>query len=214
MFRIKCTIINILSCFRRPILGQQNVIENRGYFFNVKLDIIGNNNTIRIGNKSKLCNLTIFMRGNNHILLIDENCILKAGDLWFEDDSNKILIGKGTTIESAQLAVTEVDSTISIGNDCMFSDGIVLRTGDSHAIIDITKNIKINSAKDIIIGNHVWLGSRSTILKGVFIGDNAIIAAGSVVTKDVDSNSVAAGIPAKLVKRDVRWERNRFYQTE
>jgi acetyltransferase-like isoleucine patch superfamily enzyme len=53
----------------------------------------------------------------------------------------------------------------------------------------------------IIIGNNVWIGSNSTILPGVVIGDNSIIGAGSVVTKNVPSNVIVAGVPAKVIKK-------------
>ena len=52
----------------------------------------------------------------------------------------------------------------------------------------------------VIIGNNVWIGSGANILPGVSIGDNSIIGAGSVVIKDIPANSVAVGIPAKVIK--------------
>jgi acetyltransferase-like isoleucine patch superfamily enzyme len=211
LYLLKVKIQHIINSFKKPISGNNNLIQNKGVFFKVKFDIIGNNNTIKIGKKTKLYNTTIFIRGDNHILIIDEDCIIKGGSFWFEDSFCKIHIGKDTTIESADLAVTENESTILIGEDCMFSDEIVLRTGDSHAIIDENKNIKINDAQDIIIGNHVWIGSRSTILKGVVIGNNAIIGTGSIVTKSVLCNTVSVGIPARMIKSNVGWSRNRFH---
>lgn len=54
--------------------------------------------------------------------------------------------------------------------------------------------------KDIIIGNGVWIGSNSTILAGVTIGDGTVIAAGAVVTKDCEANYLYAGVPAKKIK--------------
>lgn len=52
----------------------------------------------------------------------------------------------------------------------------------------------------VIIGENVWIGANVTVVPGVTIGNNAIIAAGAVVTKDVDSNTVVGGVPAKLIK--------------
>jgi acetyltransferase-like isoleucine patch superfamily enzyme len=54
--------------------------------------------------------------------------------------------------------------------------------------------------RSIHIGNNVWIGSNSTVLGGVTIGNNAVIAAGSVVTRDVPENTVVAGVPAKVIK--------------
>ena len=61
-------------------------------------------------------------------------------------------------------------------------------------------------SKPIKIGNHVWIGQRATVLKGVTIGDGAVIAAGSIVTRDVPPHSLVGGIPAKVLKENVEWK--------
>jgi len=70
-----------------------------------------------------------------------------------------------------------------------------------YALADGTIPLK---TKEVIIGNNVWIGNNVLILKGVSIGDNAIIAAGSVVTKNVPEGSVVAGNPAKMIKSGVK----------
>ncbi|MCO6496347.1 MAG: hypothetical protein J5I50_01665 [Chitinophagaceae bacterium] len=192
--------------------GNNNVINNEGLLFNVKLDIIGDNNLLEIGKNSTISNVTIYIRGSNHTLKIAENCHYKGGSIWFEDNDCKIVIQSHTTVESAHLTVTEPESKILIGTDCMLSNEIVFRTGDSHSIIDLTTKKRINYAADIVIGNHVWIGARSTILKGVCLGDNSIIGLNSVVTKNVPANCLAAGIPAKVIKTNVDWMRDRIYE--
>jgi acetyltransferase-like isoleucine patch superfamily enzyme len=214
LYLIKIKIQRLKDKFRKSIIGKNNVIVNNGVFWNVKYDIIGNNNTVEIMHRTTLSDMTIFIRGNNHKLKIEENCILRGGSFWFEDSFCEIFIGKNTSIESAHFAVTEIKTRIDVGEDCMFSNGIELRTGDSHAIIDIENNVKINNAQNIMIGNHVWIGARSIILKGVVIGDNTIIGTGSIVTKSILNNSVAVGIPANVIKRNVNWVRERFYNKE
>ena len=87
----------------------------------------------------------------------------------------------------------------------MFSSEIVFRTGDSHSIIDLS-GIRINHAKDIIIGDHVWIGHRVLVNKGVVISNNSGVGTGSVVTKKFnDENIIIAGCPAKIVKNDINW---------
>ena len=89
---------------------------------------------------------------------------------------------------------------ISIGDDAAISENEIIMDSDVHRICGTA-----NTAP-IVIGNHVWIGMGAIILKGVHIGDNAVIAAGSVVTHDVPSNTVVAGNPAKVIKSNVRWE--------
>ena len=69
----------------------------------------------------------------------------------------------------------------------MFSNDIEFRTGDSHSIVDLDTRKRINYSQNIHVGNHVWIGSRSIILKGVNIGNNSIIGTGSIVTKSIPS---------------------------
>jgi acetyltransferase-like isoleucine patch superfamily enzyme len=92
------------------------------------------------------------------------------------------------------------EEKIEIGEDVAIGPGVVIRDGDAHQV-----NNQINK-KPIVIGNHVWIGTNAQILKGVHIGDNAIIAAGSIVTKDVEANTLVAGVPEKVIKRNVTWK--------
>jgi len=68
---------------------------------------------------------------------------------------------------------------------------------------DYTKLDLPNTAESIIVGDYVWIGARSVILQGVTIGEGAVIAAGSVVTQDVPAYTVAAGVPARVIKKRV-----------
>jgi acetyltransferase-like isoleucine patch superfamily enzyme len=88
----------------------------------------------------------------------------------------------------------------------MFSYGIVLRNHDSHRIIDTSTDQVINQPKDIVLGNHVWIGQNATILKGANVGDNSVIGFGSVVTSSCEPGSVLAGVPAKVVRHNVNWD--------
>ena len=81
-----------------------------------------------------------------------------------------------------------------------------IRTTDQHPIFK-NDGGRINQSADVRIGNHVWIGADAMICKGVTIGEGAIIGTRSVVTKDIPPYTIAAGIPAKVVKTDVRWSR-------
>jgi acetyltransferase-like isoleucine patch superfamily enzyme len=114
-------------------------------------------------------------------------------------DSASIRIGDNCLLNGA---VVHSNDKITIGDDCMFGPGVVILDNDSHNIsIDPTtrRKGKIDTSP-VIIGNNVWIGMHSIIMKGVHIGDNSIVAAGSVLTKDVPPNQLFGGNPAGFLK--------------
>jgi len=88
---------------------------------------------------------------------------------------------------------------IDIGDACMIAHGAYISDADWHDIYDRAE--PVGKTKPIVLKDNVWIGDSAIICKGVTIGENSIIGAGSVVTKDVPANSVYAGNPAKLVKK-------------
>jgi acetyltransferase-like isoleucine patch superfamily enzyme len=90
-------------------------------------------------------------------------------------------------------------SEITIGNDVLVGPEVCIRDSDSHAI-----GGSGSPTRPIVIGDHVWIGLRAMILRGVRIGDGAVVAAGAVVSKDVEPGALVAGIPARFV-RPVTW---------
>ncbi|CAA9203656.1 Polysialic acid O-acetyltransferase [Flavobacterium bizetiae] len=93
----------------------------------------------------------------------------------------------------------------------MLSSGIRILTGDSHSIIDLNSETRINYASNVKIGSHVWIGLDSLILKGVEIGKDSIVGSKSILTKKYGSNVIIAGSPAKIIKENITWDRERTY---
>lgn len=120
-----------------------------------------------------------------------------------------ISIGSGTTI--GDYATFLSGGLISIGNNVMFADNIKI-VAFQHNYEDITKPISAQSTipKKVNVGNNCWIGINVTIIGDVDIGEHCVIAAGSVVTKSIPAYSVAAGVPAKVVKKycfeNKRWQ--------
>ena len=94
--------------------------------------------------------------------------------------------------------------SISIGDGVKISENSTVSDSDNHNLNKA--DIEYKKSKPVNIGNHVIIGLNSTVLKGVNIGDGAIIAAGAVVTKDVPPNTLAGGVPAKIIKENISWE--------
>lgn len=112
---------------------------------------------------------------------------------------------------------TDYGKNINIGEEvfinacCHFQDHGGVTIGDGcqigHNVVFATLNHELEPEKrkttrpaPIVLGKNVWIGSNATILQGVTIGDNAVVAAGAVVTKDVPPNTVVGGVPAKFIK--------------
>lgn len=94
------------------------------------------------------------------------------------------------------------NSKIIIGNDCLISYNVHIRCV-SH-VIDNPDELIRNQGEweaDITIGNNVWIGYGAQIMAGVHIGDNSVVGAGAVVTKNVEADSVVGGVPAKLIRK-------------
>ena len=100
--------------------------------------------------------------------------------------------------ENVQITCAE---KITIGEDCNIGRDVVIRDYDGHFI---DPSLPISSP--VRIGDHVWIGQKAMILKGVTIGDGAVIAAGSIVTADVPARTLVAGVPAKVIRENVNWE--------
>lgn len=88
---------------------------------------------------------------------------------------------------------------IRIGHSVMMANGTYITDSDWHGLYDRTQRIPEDTP--VIIGDNVWLGDHCTVLKGVTIGDNSVVAAGAVVSRDVPPNVVVAGNPARVVKQ-------------
>ena len=113
-----------------------------------------------------------------------------------------IKIGKGTIIFDTSKILIDITrpELLEIGENVLLHRGTIIMTHDYASRCFVNKyNDFIPSHGKIKIGNNVWFGQNVTVLKGVTIGDNVIIGAGSIVSKSIPSNSVAVGSPAKVV---------------
>lgn len=133
-------------------------------------------------------------------LIVDGSFMVFAGSYIRVVPNGKLILHGGFINENVQITVGDV---VEIGSDFTCGRDVVIRSYDGHTIEE--DGYKISDS--IKIGNHVWVGQGATILKGVTIGDGAVIGAGAIVTKDVPPYAVVAGVPAKVVKENVKWHR-------
>jgi maltose O-acetyltransferase len=102
---------------------------------------------------------------------------------------DRVFLNYGASISAHHL--------VKIGDDCQLGSYACLMDNDYHRVEDRNQP---GESKPITLGRNVWLGVRVVVLKGVTIGDHAVIGAGSVVTRDIPANSMAAGVPARVIR--------------
>ena len=119
-------------------------------------------------------------------------------------DDATMVVGRDVTAYEAQAWVSH-GRTLTIGDDCLFAAGVTLNTTDHHSLIDLDTHRQINWPADIRIGRHVWLGADVAVLKGVTIGDGAVLGARALVNRSTPAGELWAGIPARRLRRRTSW---------
>ena len=139
-----------------------------------------------------------FRQGCNGVVRFGERCILDVG-MTVEchgilNVGKRVIFGHHCTIAARE--------RIEIGDDCMFAEMVSIRDHD-HAFTNVEVPYREQgfTCAPVRIGRNVWVAAKVTVCKGVFIGDNCIIGANAVLTKNIPSNSLAVGIPARVIRQ-------------
>ena len=144
---------------------------------------------------------TILSLQDNSLFKSSGWAVLGPGSQTIVGPDARLTVGEGTYIN----ANTKINcsNSIEIGYDCAISFEVLIMDNDSHCL---TVSGRARPAtQPVAIGNHVWIGARVTVLRGITIGDGAVVAAGSIVTKDVPPKTLVGGAPAKIIRDDVEW---------
>lgn len=104
-------------------------------------------------------------------------------------------------------------TSLTIGDDCMFAGGIDIRTDDSHPIFDRATGKRLNQSRSVSIGNHVWLAPSAAVFGGATVGEGSVIGAKSIALTDIPPNCLAVGAPARVVKRNIVWDKHHVSRT-
>ena len=145
-------------------------------------------------------------------VVFGEHCSLYSGCSFSLGPGGSVTVGDFTMLNGALIMCEE---RITIGSHCMVSWNVGIADSDFHPLDPAQRRIdaqalapffenrpprpKIGTAP-VVIGDNVWIGMGAVILKGVAIGENSVVAAGAIVTRDVPPNTVVAGNPAKVVR--------------
>ena len=114
-------------------------------------------------------------------------------------ETPELIVGDNTSLNYR--TVISVESKVQIGSNCLIAEEVKIFDNNSHGIHYQHRTMTEKDTAPVVLEDHVWIGMNSIILKGVRIGKGAVVAAGSVVTKDVPSMVVVGGNPAVIIKR-------------
>lgn len=194
-------------------------------------------NVVRcLGDNEVKGNFSIIFRGSGNTVTLNKNAVLRELNIHFEADNSYIELGRarpGTSRQLSLLMRIGHECLIRIGNDCtcetrvfmsaaegsqilvgddvMWASSCEVRATDSHAIYELNTGARLNYSQDVVIGSHVWLGGEVVVLGGVSIGDNTVLGYRSLVTEPIPSNVIAGGVPARVIRKNIRWERQTTY---
>jgi len=155
-------------------------------------------------------------------IVIGENCLLGKQCTLLTQGPGRINIGKNTSIrKKSTIGAVE---RVTIGANVIISRNVIIVDNNNHPTHPADRLKLVNSgfgsklwgweyssSSPIVINDNVWIGENVRILKGVEIGENSIIGASSVVTKDVPANSIVGGNPARLLKQEINLINNRVF---
>lgn len=173
-----------------------------------KVKFTGSNNSLVVADGANIADSVITFDCDNGEVRIGANradSALRVNIRVGQD--GRVLIGRNASATTACAISAAEGATVTIGEDVMFASDNALRADDGHPIFDVRGGKRVNPARPITVGNHVWLGKGAVVLGGATVGDGSVIGYGSVVTKSIPNNCVAAGIPARIVRRHIAWER-------
>lgn len=197
---------------------------------------VHSNSRVVIGRDTELIRLNMSI-GDKGEVLLNEEVRVSGNTIWLIEGNAKFYVGRGSIFlsdirgiccikENASFIIGErfqiggnyrfimnEGTSISIGKDCLFSHDISMRSHDGHSIFDILTKENINSTdcirkeRKIVVGDHVWIGERAEILYNTQIGNGSIIGAMSLVKGKIPNNCIAAGVPARVIRKDIAWSR-------
>ena len=214
IFGIKLTVKNPFLVNNKILLTKNGVSKQIYFVRGLKVKFYGSNNKIEFWDKvPKMKNVRIDCGSNSRISIKQTPYRLKNLYINARAENVQVNIDEDFSIESGKFDFHgEPNININIGKDCQLGSNIQIDPADGHTIFDETSEYMLNSPKDININSHVWLCENVSLLKGVNIPSNCIVAKGSIVTRTFsETNKVIAGVPATIIQSEkysfVNWSR-------
>jgi acetyltransferase-like isoleucine patch superfamily enzyme len=156
--------------------------------------------------RTQRCGRSPFVAGRVHLFRVSDTQLVLGDYVYLFGDVRLSLRASGATVTIGDETYighhSEVSSlsSVTIGSRCAIGPDVVIRDNDEHWLAHRPMTAAVT------IGDDVWICGRAIVLKGVTIGDGAVVGAGAVVTSDVPARSLVAGVPARVVREEVSWK--------
>jgi acetyltransferase-like isoleucine patch superfamily enzyme len=189
--------------------GNEIVYDGDRVAHRIEVEFDGRNNKLVVAPNAEVTKLRVIFRGNDGVIEIGGTGITRTG-LRFTlrvGHGSRIEIGENVGCQDRVFVSASEGADVTIGCDTMFATGVELRADDAHAIYSVRSGERLNPSRSIHVGEHVWIAKHALVMGGVTVGDGSVIGFRSIVTSDVPNNCVAVGAPARVVRRDIAWER-------
>ena len=175
---------------------------------NSEIQFDGKNNTLYCEPGVTLNGSFLHFKASNSVIYLRRNTYEYKLGVYIHNDT-VFYMGKNTYINQKMTVILSEQRHCFIGDNCMVSWGVCIRNSDPHLIYDCTTKKRKNPTKSVYIGDHVWIGQDSLMLKGTEIDSGSIIGGNSVVAnKKIPNNTAWVGNPVKQITENIFWDKD------
>lgn len=184
---------------------EKNRVEGNPEITNSTISFKGSNNVLYCEGNVKIIGAQILFEGNNSIVYLSSAMNSQYSFTLVIYNNSTFFIGREGNLSNPININIQESQNVIIGAECSLSSGVNIRTADIHPIYDNQTKQRINYAKSVFIGDHVWIGHLAYISRGVKIGSGAIVDNYSFVPHNarIHSNSLVVGNPVRIEKQNV-----------
>lgn len=190
--------------------GTEKVLTKNETIPGLKLKIIGNNNILKFSSLAKFIDETIDIKTSDNLIEIGNvQSIIGCISIWNGNQQKFIWHSGPGSLRFARFFLCQENSSLEIDKECLLSD-VTVWTSDVHPLIDLNTDKVLNDeASHMIIGKNSWIATECILLKNAQIPEGSVVGARSVVTKAfTEKNTIIAGNPAKVIKKNINWKVN------
>ena len=196
---------------KRKLKGLNVLIHGSNNYLEIELPIAFKDTNIELAGENAVCIIKKTpIKVNKASIYVASwgRCFIDEG-IWLNQPNFNVIVNNNERFKPHKLV---------IGKRAQFGRELTIRTSDGHALYNLDEDLPYNEPQDVIIGDDVWIAQRVTLIKGAQIPSNCVVGACSLVNKKFEQPKgkgggiLIAGNPAKVIKRNIRWEFNTYGQ--